>query len=284
MAFLESPRFPDHLAAGVSGGPEFATLVANTQSGARQALSQWALPLRRWQLQHIPVSDRASYLALLNHFMAVKGRAHGFRLRDPFDYTDDAAGFLDQGHGAGLPTLQLTKRYGLPGWYLYQPIRKPVSATLKRNGVAVAPGSGAGQATVDLTTGIVTFGADASANVSTATPGATTQIVLASSIGVLTGGALYLSGLSGSLGAKLNGQSWAVTAASGATHTLAVNTTGLTGSGGTGAKYPQPADALAWEGTFDLPVHFTADTFAPELVTADLISFPTLAIEEARQS
>lgn len=282
MAFLETPRFPDRLVAGVTGGPEFATLVAHTQGGSRTTQSQWSLPLRRWQVQHIPVSDRASYLALLNHFMAVRGRANGFRLRDPFDYTDDGVGYLEQGQGTGLPALQLTKRYGLPGWYLYQPIRKPAAITLKRNGVAVVAGSGAGQATVDLATGIATFGPDASANVSTLTPGATTQVVLASAVGVAVGGALCLSGISGPLGAKLNGKAWAVTGVSGATYTLSANTTGLAGTGGTGAKYPQPADALTWEGAFDLPVCFTSDTFSPELITDTLVAFPTLGIEEIR--
>ncbi|MCI0355277.1 MAG: DUF2460 domain-containing protein, partial [Acidobacteria bacterium] len=42
---------------------------------------------------------------------------------------------------------------------------------------------------------------------------------------------------------------------------LGVDTTsyGAYTSGGTAAKYAQPADALTWSGEFDVPVRFDAD-------------------------
>lgn len=284
MSFLESPRFPDRLATGVEGGPSFLTTIAKVQSGKRTTLANWEYPLRTWSVQHIPVNDRTAFNALRDFFMAMRGQAHSFRVRDPFDYQDEGVGFLESGTGNGLPALQLTKRYGLPGWYSYRPIRKPAAATIKRNGVAVVAGSGAGQVAIDLTTGKATFVADASANVSTVTPGASTVVQLASAVGVATGGALYVAGLGGSLGAALNGRAWAVTGVSGGTYTLAVNTTGLSGAtaGASGAKYPQPSDVLTWEGSFDTPAHFTTDEFRPVMEGGGVITFPDLAIEEER--
>ena len=284
MAFLESPRFPDRLAVGVAGGPGFNTSVIRIQSGRRIAAVNWDLPLRTWSVRHIPVNDRGSYLALQNHFMAVRGMAHGFRLRDPFDYADEGAGLLGTtGAGTGLPTAQLVKQYGLPGFYSQRPIYKPLAVVVRRNGSPVAVGVGAGQIALNSTTGLVTFVADASSGIASITPGATTSVTLSAAVGVLTAGTLYLSGISGTVGTALNGKAWSVNSVSGATYTLAVNTAGLSGSGGLGSRYPQPTDALTWTGEFDTPVYFTSDEFRPEFVGRDVISFPDLGIEEARQ-
>ena len=284
MAFLESPRFPDRLAVGVAGGPGFNTSVIRIQSGRRIAAANWDLPLRTWSVRHIPVNDRASYLALQNHFMAVRGMAHGFRLRDPFDHADEGAGLLGSaGTGTGLPTAQLVKRYGLPGFYSQRPIYKPLAVVVRRNGANVAPGAGAGQVAINNATGLVTFVADASSGIASIAPGATTSVTLSAAVGVLTAGMLYLSGISGTVGTALNGKAWSVNSVSGATYVLAVNTAGLSGSGGLGSRYPQPTDALTWVGEFDTPVYFTSDEFRPEFVGRDVISFPDLGIEEARQ-
>lgn len=284
MAFLESPRFPDRLAVGVAGGPGFNTSVIRIQSGRRIAAVNWDLPLRTWSVRHIPVNDRASYLALQNHFMAVRGMAHGFRLRDPFDHADEGAGLLGtSGAGTGLPTAQLVKQYGLPGFYSQRPIYKPLAVVVRRNGANVAPGAGAGQVAINNATGLVTFVADASSGIASIAPGATTSVTLSAAVGVLTAGMLYLSGISGTVGTALNGKAWSVNSVSGATYVLAVNTAGLSGSGGLGSRYPQPTDALTWVGEFDTPVYFTSDEFRPEFVGRDVISFPDLGIEEARQ-
>ena len=284
MAFLESPRFPDRLAVGVAGGPGFNTSVIRIQSGRRIAAANWDIPLRTWSVRHIPVNDRASYLALQNHFMAVRGMAHGFRLRDPFDHADEGAGLLGStGTGTGLPTVQLVKQYGLPGFYSQRPIYKPLAVVVRRNGANVAPGAGAGQVAINSATGLVTFVADASSSVASITPGATTAVTLSAAVGVLTAGMLYLSGISGTVGTALNGKAWSVNSVAGATYVLAVNTAGLSGSGGLGSRYPQPTDALTWGGEFDTPVYFTSDEFRPEFVGRDVISFPDLGIEEARQ-
>lgn len=283
MAFLESPRFPDRLTAGLEGGPAFSTSVIRVQSGQRTASINWSHPLRTWRVQHIPVSAPALFAALRDFFMAVRGQAHGFRIRDPFDWQDDGVGFLAEGLGTGMPTLQLTKRYGLPGWYSYRPIYKPVAVALKRNGSPIPPGSGAGQATLNLTTGLVTFGAEASGSVASLTPGATTAIGLGAPIGMAAGQLLYVTGLAGTAGAALNGRAWPIASVSGATYTLSANTAGLTGGGGGSIyRYPQPTDVLTWSGTFDTPAHFTTDEFLPALEAGAVISFPTLVIEEER--
>lgn len=281
--FIESPRFPDRLTAGLEGGPAFNTAVIRVQSGQRTAQVNWQLPLRTWRVQHIPVSDPALFAALRDFFMAVRGQAYGFRLRDPFDWQDDGLGFIGEGIGAGTPTLQLTKRYGLPGWYSYRPIYKPATVALKRNGSTIPTGSGAGQAALDLTTGLVTFGPEASGSVASLTPGATTIVSLGAPVGLVAGQLLYVTGLAGTAGAALNGRAWPIASVSGAAYTLNANTAGLVGgSGGTAYRYPQPADVLTWQGTFDTPAHFATDEFLPALEAGNVISFPTLVIEEER--
>lgn len=283
MSFIETPRFPDALLSGLDGGPQFHTDEVQFRSGARVVNSVWQLPRRTFDITPIPTADRAMYLTLLNFFMATRGRAHSFRLRDPFDNADDGAGILAEGIGTGLPTYQLGKRYGLAGFYHTRPITKPYGTpTVKRNGSAVTQGAAAGNISIDTTTGVVTFVKDASFGVASITVGNPTVVTLYAVIGLSAGGLMYLSGITGTLGTLLNGKAWPVTAISGNNHTLTVNTTGLSGSGGTGYKYPQPTDALTWAGQFDTPCHFTTDEFRPQALGNGVFAFPGLGIEEDR--
>ena len=45
-----------------------------------------------------------------------------------------------------------------------------------------------------------------------------------------------------------------------------VSTTGLAGTGGTAAKYPQATEALTWSGRLYVPVHFANDVIDWNLV------------------
>lgn len=283
--FLETPRFPFALAlGGFEGGPGFSTGIVEVASGAEQRNANWSQARREWTGDNIPW-ERAQIAQLLDFTHCMQGRAVGFRFRDPLDYRDDGRGILGAGAGAGLPTYKLVKRYAVGALTHDRHIRKPVpgSVTLFRNGAAIATGSGAGQATLDTTTGIVTFGAEASGSVASATPGATTVIGLGAPVGLVVGQLLYVTGLPGTLGAALNGRAWPITAVAGASYTLGVNTTGLTGgSGGSAFKYPQPADALTWVGEFDVPVRFANDRFTYAAAGRDIWQFTGLGLIELR--
>ncbi|OYV46746.1 MAG: hypothetical protein B7X10_04735, partial [Burkholderiales bacterium 21-58-4] len=178
----------------------------------------------------------------------------------------------------GLPTLQLTKNY-LSGVDTDQrQITKPVTGTFagQRNGVALVAGSSAGNYSLDTTTGLVTFVADASSNASSITVGATMQVVLTVNPGTLTAGKLiYLSGFSGTDAALVNGIAHLINSVSGAgpyTFMLATVTTGktITLGSGAGAKYPQVSDALTWTGEFDVPVRFDTDKLKSRFDNAEI--------------
>ena len=284
--FLETPRFPFALALnGFSGGPGFSTGIVEMASGDEQRNAQWAQARREWSGDHIPWV-RAQIAQLLDFCHCMQGRAVGFRFRDPLDYRDDGRGILGAGVGAGLPTYQLGKRYAVGTLQHDRAIRKPVpgTITIKRNGAAVAVGSVAGQVTLDTATGIATFGAEASGSVASATPGTTTVIGLGAAMGLSVGQLIYLNGLVGTLGDALNGRAWPITAVSGASYTIAVNSTGLTGGGGGSAyRYPQPTDALTWVGEFDVPVRFASDRFSYAPSGRDIWQFTGLGLIELRK-
>lgn len=274
MAFLETPRFPDRIARDMVGGPEFATDVVLLATGYEQRNINWSQARR--------VYDAATAVKLLSdfreieeHFHAVAGRAHGFRFRDPADYSaTNSNGLLRPLHGTvqvgtagfgyGVPSYQLIKRYTRGTLTHDRDIRKPVSGSVsvRRGGSPVTFGSGAGQVSLDTTTGVLTFVADATRTVTAVTVGASTQVTLSTALpGITTGSRMYLTGLTGADAALLNNLSHAVTGVSSNVYTLATSTAGKTITPGSGVAYayPQASEALDWAGQFDVPVRFDTD-------------------------
>lgn len=149
MAFLETPRFPERIAFGALGGPVFSTTVVATGSGVEARETAWAYPLHRWDVSQ-GINGQADYETLRAFFMAVRGRLHGWRFKDPSDYQAT----LSQGVVTAITstTFQLVKRYGAGSLSLDRVIKKPVAGTLdvRVSGVAAA-------FTLDATTGVVTI-------------------------------------------------------------------------------------------------------------------------------
>jgi uncharacterized protein (TIGR02217 family) len=274
MAFLETPRFPERVALKLVGGPGYSTDVVTVRAGFESRNENWSAARHRLTLSHEPLTQ-AQHDALLDHFHAVGGRAHSFRVKNWFDYkltvangglvglhgSDQVGGF---GVGHGVPIYQLRKQYARGALTRTRDIVKPVATpTVYRNGVAVAVGVGASEIAIDTTTGKVTFVADATRTVSSVTVGATTEVVVNASalaqVGI--GDRLYLSGLTGADAALLNGLSHLVSTLVGTTYTLATNTAGKTITAGSGvaAAYPQADETLTVAGEFDLPMRFTSD-------------------------
>lgn len=273
MSFLESPRFPERISNGAVVGPGFSTDVLVLRSGDESRNVNWANARARFDVAQ-GGKTQAETDALVTFFRQVKGRGYGFRFKDPSDFTcSTAAGGLRGLHGAvqaggfatgyGVPSYQLQKRYGSGSYLEDRNIRKPVSGTVavRRGGVAVTVGAGAGQIAINTTTGVVTFVADQTRSVSSHTVGASHQVVLATAFSpnVAIGGRVYLTGVTGTAAALLNDRSHAVTGVAGATLTLGTTTTGLTATGGTAAFYPQPTESLDWSGQFDVPCRFDSD-------------------------
>lgn len=146
MAFVET-LFPDCFMFGSSGGPAYLTEVDVTTSGAEFRIGIRDEGLCSWQVGLVsrPLSQFHDFL---KWFRAMRGRLHGFRVKDPFDNVASAAeGILVQ---IGVTnTYQMFKRYQPAGVSIFEDkiIYKPLA------NVVIA---GSGSFSVDTTSGIVT--------------------------------------------------------------------------------------------------------------------------------
>lgn len=155
MAFIESPRFPDRIAYGAAGGPEFKTEISVAISGREERNSAWAYPRHSWDVSQ-GINGQADYDALRAFFLIAKGRANSWRFKDWSDYQASHTG---DGKGVALglttTTFQLVKRYTSGSTTQDRLIRKPIAAgfELKDTGVTLTLTT---DYTLDATTGIVT--------------------------------------------------------------------------------------------------------------------------------
>lgn len=145
MAFLESPRFPDSIAYGATGGPKWNTKEAFNAAGYRAALAGSAHAMREYDVSH-GLKTQAQLDELLDFFHVTQGKLNGFRFKDWSDYTV-ASGrgvFL----GIGGANYQLQKLYTIGAGSYSRNIYKPISGTVTI--------SGGGSYTVNYTTGVMT--------------------------------------------------------------------------------------------------------------------------------
>jgi uncharacterized protein (TIGR02217 family) len=157
MSFLDV-RVPDTISRGSTGGPEFATGVAESQSGDEARNGRRLLPLCRYDVA-VGVRDQDQADQLRDLFMVARGRLNLFRYRDWQDYrlVDGVIGTSD----GVITTFQLVKVYEVDAYSLTRPITLPVDGTLdvKRNGVSV------GGWTCNYSTGLVSFASPPAAGV-----------------------------------------------------------------------------------------------------------------------
>ena len=153
MAFIESPRFPDRIAYGVTGGPGFKTQIAESLASFEQRNAAWLYPRHSWDVSQVP-QDEATFAALRAFFMVARGRLNGWRFKDWSDYTASHTG-IEAGVVTGITsvTFQMFKRYASGAEYVDRLIQKPVDGTVEVKVSGVVDGS----ATVDATTGIITI-------------------------------------------------------------------------------------------------------------------------------
>lgn len=150
--FIEQ-RFPEDIALGSTGGPEYSTDIVVTNSGFEQRNSNWEQARARYNVAH-GVKTQTQLDALIAFFRARKGRAVGFRFKDWTDFT--AIGQL-LGEGDGTTTqFQLRKTYSSGAGSDIRIITKPVSGSVTVYVNSIPQVSGL---TIDYTTGIITFAA-----------------------------------------------------------------------------------------------------------------------------
>jgi uncharacterized protein (TIGR02217 family) len=142
--FYESPRFPEAIAYGSSGGPGYSTDVITLNSGFEQRNANWSVGRAGYDVSH-GLKTQADMNALVAFFRLMKGRAHGFRFKDWLDYTDGGNGVFAQ---ISATTFQMQKKYLAGSNFELRDIRKPVAGT-----IVITGGVGAA---LNTTTGIVT--------------------------------------------------------------------------------------------------------------------------------
>lgn len=155
MSFLEAPRFPDIVGGLAVGGPAFSTSVVALKSGREQRNQNWSAARSMWEFPSALEEIRHS-AAVIAFFRVVKGRALGFRFRDPLDNEATTTTGALARVSAGV--YQLTKTYALGGLGDVRTITKPdrFVFALYLDGVAVS------SPVFDYTTGIVTVASNPS--------------------------------------------------------------------------------------------------------------------------
>ncbi|MGL3606477.1 phage distal tail protein, Rcc01695 family [Rhizobium sp. G187] len=159
MAFHEI-RFPLRLSLTTRGGPERLTDVVSLTNGREARNRRFRFSRRRYDVGSA-LRSVADLYAVLEFFEARGGRLHGFRFRDPVDFSSarpgEAVGPLDQilGEGDGeTRRFALVKAYGDQAAIERRPVQKPVAGSVR---IAVDGVERLTGFAVDAATGMVTF-------------------------------------------------------------------------------------------------------------------------------
>lgn len=141
-----------------SGGPVFSTTINMTTGGREQSQINWSYPRGRWSCS-VP-RGRQDQIDYLNAFFRNRfGRGHTFRFKDWADYTlERQSQFTTNGV---LATAQIIKTYISGPTTATRKITKPISGTARCwvNNVLITQGGGAGEFSVNYSTGVLTIGA-----------------------------------------------------------------------------------------------------------------------------
>jgi uncharacterized protein (TIGR02217 family) len=148
-------------ALGGSGGPERRVDIVALGSGREARNTPWAHGRRRYDIGGA-VRTLDQLHELIAFFEARRGRLHGFRFRDPFDFKSCLPSLTPAptnqalGTGNGTQTVfQLQKSYGADAEAYLRPVAKPVAGSVR---VAVAGVElGGGAFSVNTATGAVTL-------------------------------------------------------------------------------------------------------------------------------
>lgn len=150
VEFIETPRFPEGISYGSSGGPGFKTHVFEGHTAIEQRSQIWSKARGRWEVSHA-IKDQDDMDAIRAFFYDARGRALGFRFKDWSDYqlVDEVIGVGD----AARLVFPIIKTYGAANPYVRR-IFKPVPGTVvvKVDDIVVSSGF-----SVNTVLGVVTF-------------------------------------------------------------------------------------------------------------------------------
>lgn len=160
MSAFHDVTLPLPFALGATGGPERRVDIVTLGSGREARNTPWAHGRRRYDIGGA-VRTLDDLHTLIAFFEARRGKLHGFRFRDPFDYKScapsAAIAATDQAIGAGdgaVTAFALIKTYGAGDSAYARPIAKPVAASVRvaLNGEELETGF-----SVDPQSGLLTF-------------------------------------------------------------------------------------------------------------------------------
>lgn len=278
MAFLETPRFPDSISQGVTGGPKFSTLISVNDGGYEQRNKRWANPLRSWDAAH-GLKDQAGLDTLYNFFLGREGSGGGFRVKDWSDYTVTTSNSNMVYSFGGI--YQLGKNYVSGAVTHTRTLTKIVDASysIYRDAVLQTEGAGAGEYSIDITTGIITIVPDVTGAISAITK-ANPGVVTDTAHGRTTGETLELT-IAGMT--ELNGQTVTITVLTPDTFSIGVNTTAYsTFTSGSWKIYAQAGEVYTYSAEFDVPCRFGTDQMAVTIESYNNFSWGQIPIVEIR--
>ena len=160
MSFIET-QLLNRIAYGFTGGPTFSTTKVPLFSGIVATNAERSQPLYIFNAPFSAIQPE-HHAQVIAAFNACLGGAHSFRFKDKADF-ELTTEVIGTAVGGADETMQLIKTYTFGSQSTVRTIKKPVVGTVSmfEDGAPLA-------ATVDTTTGIVTFTSTA-AKVITAT-------------------------------------------------------------------------------------------------------------------
>ncbi len=148
MTGFHDVRFPDAVARGATGGPEFSTDIIAVASGFEQRNVNWSAARAKYDIS-TGIRTREQMAEVIAFFRARKGRAYGFRFRDWNDFEAESEPLAST---ADPLVWQLTKQYASGPSADQRAITKPEAGT-----VIVRVSGNPVSVDVDHLTGLVTF-------------------------------------------------------------------------------------------------------------------------------
>lgn len=163
-------RFPDRISRGMVGGPTYNTGVAFLPNGLEQRNNSGRTRgQHRYEVSR-GIKDDDDARVSDAFFRKARGKLHNFRVKDCMDY--QLATSASRLVLITSTTFRISKVYGgdEPTFEEVRPLTRLVTGTVSvfKDAVLVAQAPGAGNCTVDLNTGIVTFGTAPGGSVLTA--------------------------------------------------------------------------------------------------------------------
>jgi len=162
---LESPRFPDDISYGSTGGPSYNTDVITVNSGHETRNINWTQARHKYNVA-FGIRTQEYLNDLVEFFQAMRGKAYGFRYKDWNDYTssstsvimdtDQQIGIGDSTDGfAGTSNFQIIKNY-IAGYVHVRDIVKivPDSLIVSVDGISQIEGT---HYTINNNTGMLSF-------------------------------------------------------------------------------------------------------------------------------